>query len=112
MVGDFEPNGQLLKGVLPMLILELLREEESYGYQLVTRLAAAGLREISTGSVYPVLTRLEREGALSSHLVASDSGPARKYYRLTPDGESGLRLARERWLSLTRIVALVLEEDL
>ena len=99
---------QLLKGVLPMLVLTLLDEETSYGYELVTRLQAGGLHGIATGTVYPVLTRLEREGRLSSRLVASDSGPARKYYAPT---ESGLRLlaeSRRAWESLTDVVTRLL----
>src|SRR5438046_10032618 len=71
---------QLLKGVLSPLLLWLLAERESYGYELVQRLRAAGLSGISDGTVYPALSRLEREGRISSRLVASRSGPARKYY--------------------------------
>ena len=58
VVGVVERDPQLLKGVLPMLVLTLLDREESYGYELVTRLQAAGLHGIATGTVYPVLTRL------------------------------------------------------
>jgi len=95
---------QLLKGVLPMLVLALLAEEESYGYQLVTRLQASGLHDVATGTVYPVLTRLEREGRLSSRLVASDAGPARKYYRPTPDGHRLMAEARQAWEALAAVV--------
>lgn len=94
-----------------MLVLAVLREEETYGYQLVAHLAEAGLSGISTGSVYPVLTRLEREGHLTSRLVPSDSGPARKYYRTTPDGEAALAADRNRWNILTTVVSRVLEEE-
>ncbi|WP_370651797.1 PadR family transcriptional regulator, partial [Frankia sp. Cj3] len=51
---------QLLKGVLSLLLLCLLAERESYGYQLVQRLRETGLSDISDGTVYPALTRLER----------------------------------------------------
>lgn len=99
---------QLLKGVLPMLVLRLLGDEESYGWELVARLQHAGLTDIATGTVYPVLSRLEREGHVSSRLVASSSGPARKYYRPTPDGEAELARAVEGWTALARTVAVVL----
>lgn len=95
---------QLLKGVLPMLVLALLAEEESYGYQLVTRLQESGLDGISTGTVYPVLTRLEREGRLSSRLVASDAGPARKYYRPTPAGHQLMAESQQAWAALAAVV--------
>lgn len=99
---------QLLKGVLPMLVLALLAEQESYGYELVTRLQDAGLAGMTAGTVYPVLNRLEREGAVASRLVASASGPARKYYRPTPDGAADLTAARDAWADLARTVATVL----
>ena len=95
---------QLLKGVLPMLVLALLAEEESYGYQLVTRLQDCGLDGITTGTVYPVLTRLEREGRLSSRLVASDAGPARKYYRPTADGHRLMADSHQAWSALAAVV--------
>src|SRR2546430_14752521 len=72
---------QLLKGVLSPLLLWLLAERESYGYELVQRLRAAGLSGISEGTVYPALSRLEREGRITSRLGASRSGPARQYHR-------------------------------
>src|SRR5690625_7726105 len=84
MDADATRDPQLLKGVLPMLVLALLHQQESYGYELVTRLRSHGLDSIAPGTVYPVLTRLEREGRLTSYLMASSAGPARKYYRPTP----------------------------
>ena len=77
---------QLLKGLLSPLLLRLLAEQESYGYELAQRLRFLGLTEITDGTVYPALARLEREGRVSSRLVSSRSGPARKYYRPTPAG--------------------------
>jgi len=99
---------QLLKGVLPMLMLALLTERESYGYELVTRLQADGLADMATGTVYPVLTRLEREGHITSRLVASSSGPARKYYLPTAEGAAELTRSRRSWLELTVTVATTL----
>jgi len=100
---------QLLKGVLPMLVLALLTERESYGYELVTRLRADGLSDMATGTVYPVLTRLEREGQVASRLVASSSGPARKYYVPTVRGTAELARAERSWFELTRTVVATLD---
>ncbi len=102
-------DSQLLKGVLPMLVLALLTEAESYGYELVTRLQAAGLADIGPGTVYPVLNRLEREGAVASRLVASATGPARKYYRPTTRGTAELAAAGAAWDRLAATVAAVLD---
>ncbi len=108
--GLVERDPQLLKGVLPMLVLTLLEQEESYGYELVTRLQRGGLHGIATGTVYPVLTRLEREGRLSSRLVPSAAGPARKYYRPTPSGLGLLAESRRAWNDLTAVVARLLPD--
>jgi PadR family transcriptional regulator PadR len=99
---------QLLKGVLPMLVLAMLTERESYGYELVTRLQADGLSDIATGTVYPVLTRLEREGLITSRLVASSSGPARKYYVPTAQGGAELTRSTRSWRRLTITVTATL----
>jgi PadR family transcriptional regulator PadR len=100
---------QLLKGVLTLLLLQLLAERESYGYEVVQRLHEAGLVGVLEGTVYPALARLEREALLDSHLVASPSGPARKYYRLTTAGQQALVVGIESWTDLTHIVTAALE---
>lgn len=100
---------QLLKGVLGMLVLCVLSDEETYGYELVSRLSARGLAGISTGTLYPVLNRLERDGLLGSRLVASTSGPARKYYRATERGVAALSDAIGGWKDLAAAVDSVLE---
>ena len=99
---------QLLKGVLGMLVLQVLSDEETYGYDLVTRLTSRGMAGISTGTVYPVLNRLEREGLLDSRLVASTSGPARKYYGVTARGTDALGAAIGGWEDLAAAVRSVL----
>lgn len=91
-----------------MLVLALLQERESYGYELVTRLRTDGLVDITTGTVYPVLTRLERDGHIDSRLVASRTGPARKYYHPTPSGAAELSRARSGWVALTQNVRTTL----
>ncbi|MFC8701112.1 PadR family transcriptional regulator [Streptomyces anulatus] len=102
------PNPQLLKGVLSLLLLRLVAERESYGYELVQRLRATGLSEITDGTVYPALARLEREGRVSARLIASRSGPARKYYRPTEEGYEALAEGARDWLSLAGLVTPVL----
>jgi PadR family transcriptional regulator, regulatory protein PadR len=99
---------QLLKGVLSLLLLQLLAEHESYGYEVVQRLHQIGLDDVLEGTVYPALARLEREGRLSARLVSSSAGPARKYYRPTPAGYEALAAGTANWLSLTDVVGSVL----
>jgi PadR family transcriptional regulator PadR len=88
---------QLLKGVLSLLLLRVLADDESYGYEIVQRVQAAGFPDILEGTVYPALARLEREGRLATRLVSSPSGPARKYYRLTTAGHEALTARAAAW---------------
>jgi PadR family transcriptional regulator PadR len=97
-------DSQLLKGVLGIVLLRLLSEQESYGYELVERVHAAGLAEVPDGSIYPALGRLERDGHVSSRLVSSPSGPARKYYRPTASGRELLAQRVAGWRALTAVV--------
>ena len=103
-------DAQLLKGVLRLLLLELLARGESYGYELVVRLRAHGLGTVGEGSVYPALGRLERDGLLASRLEPSGRGAARKYYRLTEQGHVALADARAAWRALRETVERVSEQ--
>ena len=99
-----EHDTQFLKGILAMLLLELLADEEDYGYSTVVRLQDLGFDELKEGTVYPALTRLEKKGLLESRLVPSVAGPARKYYRPTPTGMSELEDQRRSWANLVQHV--------
>ncbi|MPZ64702.1 MAG: PadR family transcriptional regulator [Pseudonocardiaceae bacterium] len=101
---------QMLKGVLSLLLLELLSEQENYGYQVVVRLRDDGFDQLNEGTVYPALTRLESQGLLASRLVKSSSGPARKYYSTTSDGADELLRARAAWERLVASVSRTLGE--
>jgi len=97
---------------MSLLLLHLLAERESYGYEVVQRLQVAGFTDVLEGTVYPALTRLEREGRVSSRLVSSSSGPARKYYRPTAAGYAALASGTETWARQTAIVDAVLSSPL
>jgi PadR family transcriptional regulator PadR len=99
---------QLLKGVLSSLLLRLLADRESYGYELVGRLRELGVDGVAEGTVYPALARLEREGRITARLIASRSGPARKYYRPTEAGYHALADGTARWLALADAVTRAL----
>lgn len=90
------------------MLLQLVDEQEDYGYSLVVRLQEHGFAELREGSVYPALTRLEQNGLLGSRLVRSESGPARKYYRTTAAGRAELVRSRSAWSDLVGTVDRVL----
>ncbi len=97
----------MLKGVLSLLLLELCARQEDYGYALVLRLQDLGFPELAEGTVYPALSRLQSQGLLRARLVPSVTGPARKYYAVTPAGSAELARTRQAWDALVAAVASV-----
>ena len=88
---------QLLHGVLAMCLLSVIDEQESYGYEMVSKLRDRGLDLASEGSIYPLLSRLQKQGMIEGYLVQSSEGPARKYYRMSDDGRKTLSQWRQEW---------------
>ena len=88
---------QLLKGMLDVAVLAVVEREDSYGYDVVRRLRAAGLTEVGDASVYGTLRRLYAAGSLTSYVVPSDTGPHRKYYGVTPQGRTALAHQSKQW---------------
>ena len=70
--------------------LVLLREESSYGYELMERLEHFGFEQIRAGSLYKTLRRSEKEGLCRSQWDTSEGGPARRVYSITEAGEEYL----------------------
>lgn len=98
----------LLHGVLDMCLLSIIEEEASYGYEMVKKLGDRGLQLASEGSIYPLLSRLQKAGLIEGYLVQSSEGPARKYYRMSERGEKALDDWRREWASFRDAVDTVL----
>jgi len=88
---------QLRRGVLQFCVLALLREGERYSFDLVRALGNADGLVTSEGTLYPLLGRLRREGLVQSSWRESASGPPRRYYRITADGDAALRAFASQW---------------
>ena len=101
-------RSQLLRGVLDLCLLAVVEEEPAYGYEMTKRLRARGLSIVGEGSIYPLLGRLERDGLLDTYRAASNGGPPRKYYRLTPAGERTLAAGMSEWRAARDAVDAVL----
>lgn len=99
---------QLLRGVLDMCLLSVISEEPSYGYEMVRKLEERGLHLASEGSIYPLLSRLQKRGLVEGYLVQSSEGPARKYYRMSEAGLDSLSRWKEDWASFRESVDAVL----
>ena len=93
-------QAQLLKGVLELAVLAVISQGETYGYEILSTLEQAGFDGVGDASVYGTLRRLEQAGHLTSRLAASDSGPARKYYAVTPSGAEQLKAGTETWTGI------------
>jgi PadR family transcriptional regulator, regulatory protein PadR len=96
--------------VLDLCVLSVLTRGESYGYELSQSLNAAGLGPIQGGTLYPVLLRLQNTGLVAAHWREGASGPARKYYRITPTGVELLRRSVVDWQAFTAGVGTMLRE--
>ncbi len=91
---------QLRKGMLELCILNAIGGTRLYGYDIVRRLREIEALVISEGTVYPILSRLRREGFLQTTIEESAEGPPRKYYRLTKKGTSILPRMNDCWLKV------------
>lgn len=91
-----------------MCLMSIIDEEASYGYEMVRKLRSRGLDLASEGSIYPLLSRLQKQGMIEGYLVQSSEGPARKYYRMSQDGRKSLNQWRDDWSGFREAVDAVL----
>ena len=101
-------NPQLKKGVLELCVLCALQNSDRYGFELVS--VVSSHIAMSGGTIYPLLKRLYSEGLVSTYLVESQEGPARKYYALTPKGEDYTKTLIEQWRELVSGVESIINE--
>ena len=90
---------ELVQGTLDMLILKTLQwgEQHGYGISQAIRASSGEILQVETGSLYPALHRLERQGWVSSEWKRSESNQRAKFYRITARGKKQLALDYERW---------------
>jgi DNA-binding PadR family transcriptional regulator len=84
------------------LVLSILSEGESYGYEIIQKVRELSSEEIewTDGMLCPVLHRLERDGLIVSEWKLAGTGRDRKYYRLSNDGRKALQAERQQWLKV------------
>lgn len=97
---------QLKKGTLDMCVLAVLAGGDSYAYELVATLSKT--MDISEGTIYPLMRRLQAESWVYTYLVESVSGPSRKYYSLTEQGRVSLAKMQTEWSEFVSEVSTVL----
>ena len=94
---------QLLKGILEGCVLGIIAKEETYGYQILAELERYGFEELGEGTLYPVLTRLNKGGYISCRRAKSPLGPIRKYYSITDSGTQRLEQFKTSFEEITTI---------
>lgn len=91
-------KSQLLKGSLEGCVLKIIDlKDEIYGYDIARILKENGFTDISEGTLYPLYTRLQKNGFISSTMKESPFGPVRKYYSLTDKGREELKDFVDNW---------------
>ena len=88
---------QLRKGLLDIVVLNLLNRGPSHGYEMVQTMKRIEGLQIREGNIYPVLARLETDGLVTSYSQPSTDGPPRKYFKLTEAGQKALEEMNKHW---------------
>ncbi len=101
---------ELLQGTLDLMILQTLQWGEQHGYAVANAIRANSgeVLNVETGSLYPALHRLERQGWIKSAWKSTEAGQRAKFYRLTAAGKRQLTTERSRWDQLVGAMAGVL----
>lgn len=103
-------KAQMRKGVLELCILSILKNAEHYPTEILERMKNAKLLVVE-GTLYPLLTRLKNEGLLTYRWEESTSGPPRKYFKLTAEGEQFLNDLATGWRELNEAVERIVEQN-
>jgi transcriptional regulator len=102
---------ELLQGTLDMLILQTLQWGEQHGHAIGKTIQSRSeeLLKIETGSLYPALHRLEKQGWVTSEWKVSDKNQRAKYYRLTAKGKKQLTNEQSRWALMVKAIGKVMK---
>ena len=102
----------MVKGVLPLLVLQVLSHGPNYGYQILAELRqrSNGVLDYNDGALYPVLYQLERDACVESYTETVD-GRARRFYRLTAKGRAERVKTQAEWARFSQGVGLILGEN-
>lgn len=104
---------ELLQGTLDMLILQTLQWGPQHGYGIVQalRLQSGQVLQVETGSLYPALHRLERQGWVRSEWKQSESKQRARYYRITAEGKKRLASDLSRWERIVEAIGSIMHPE-
>lgn len=104
-------NSQLLKGILEGCVLGIISKGETYGYEILDKLQQAGFDDIGEGTLYPVLSRLDKNGDIVCRKARSPLGPVRKYYSITEQGKGNYVEFKKRYRAVCASAEKLLADD-
>ncbi len=104
-------KAQMRKGILEFCVLGIISNKEAYPSEIISELKEAKLIVVE-GTLYPLLTRLKNAGLLKYRWEESSSGPPRKYYSLTDDGQEFLSEMHDTWKTLSNAVSVTTNNQL
>lgn len=95
-----------MKGSIDILLLSLLNERDMYGYEMVKTLKKNSneLYNMSEGTLYPALKRIENKNWIQSYWDNSEAGARRKYYRITENGSEQLKEKLQEWKRINDLI--------
>ena len=110
MSGKATGKTDVLQGTLDLIVLQTLRWGPRHGYGLaqMIRTSSADVLQVHTGSLYPALHRLERQGWIAAEWATSENKQRVRVYRLTPKGRKRLDHERLQWEQLSRAIGGIL----
>ncbi len=107
--GDSAILTHLRRGALEHCVLALLDTEPMYGLDIARRLGDDGVLLAGEGTLYPLLSRLRKQGLVDTTWAESSAGPPRRYYTLTAQGRIALETFRRTWKSFRDAVDTTLQ---
>ncbi len=111
--GDIPRNQKrdVLQGTLDLLILKVLEREPQHGYGIMLRLQdlTGGVFQVTPGSLFPSLQRMEENGWVKGQWDTSENNRRAKYYTLTPAGRRQLAREQQDWTAITLAITKVLQ---
>jgi len=115
MIGrnQYKNRIELLQGTLDMLILRAFQWGPAHGYGIVQTLRSSSgdALQVETGSLYPALHRLERQGWVSAEWKLTESNQRAKFYRITATGKKQLAADLGRWQQMVDVIGSIMRAD-
>ena len=102
---------ELLQGTLDLLILQTLQwgPQHGYGIAQAIRAGSSDVLQVDTGSLYPALHRLEKQGCVRTEWRQTEANQRAKYYSLTPAGRKQLTEEHARWKQMVQAIGNIMD---